>query len=77
MNFIHRLDQTFNIPSSICLLFVRLGTTADDEPSKYQKAGKISNEDMIYTLALFALEPARWIKRYEWRELTDLEYCSL
>ena len=42
----------------------------------YRKAGKISNDDMLYTLSLFALEPARWVKRYEWRELTELELCA-
>ncbi|KAF2185019.1 hypothetical protein K469DRAFT_726903 [Zopfia rhizophila CBS 207.26] len=44
--------------------------------SKYQKAGKISNDDMLYTLSLFALEPIRWIYLYEWRRLTDLERCA-
>ncbi|KAF2220559.1 hypothetical protein BDZ85DRAFT_275619 [Elsinoe ampelina] len=41
--------------------------------SRWQKAGKISNEDMLYTLSLFALEPARWVSRYEWRPLSDVE----
>ncbi|KAL9636285.1 MAG: hypothetical protein Q9164_002911 [Protoblastenia rupestris] len=45
--------------------------------SKYQKAGKISNDDMLYTLSLFALEPVRWIGRYEWRELEDFEKCAI
>ncbi|KAI9794243.1 MAG: hypothetical protein M1816_006169 [Peltula sp. TS41687] len=43
----------------------------------YRKAGKISNDDMLYTLALFALEPAAWISRYEWRELNDMELCAI
>lgn len=42
----------------------------------YQKAGKISNDDMLYTLSLFALEPVRWVRRYEWRELEDWERCA-
>ncbi|KAL9098060.1 MAG: hypothetical protein Q9163_006205 [Psora crenata] len=45
--------------------------------SAYQKAGKISNHDMLYTLSLFALEPYRWIERYEWRKLEDVEKCAL
>ena len=45
--------------------------------SNYQKAGKISNDDMLYTLSLFALEPVRWIGRYEWRELEDFEKCAI
>lgn len=43
----------------------------------YQKAGKISDTDMLYTLCLFALEPVRWVKEYEWRSLTDMELCAL
>ncbi|OMP88134.1 hypothetical protein BK809_0002891 [Diplodia seriata] len=38
---------------------------------------KISNDDLLYTLALFALEPKSWINRYEWRKLTDLEICAI
>ncbi|KAI1506412.1 hypothetical protein F5X99DRAFT_2126 [Biscogniauxia marginata] len=44
---------------------------------RYRKAGKITDEDMLYTLSLFALEPARWTDRHDWRRLTDLERCSL
>lgn len=43
----------------------------------YQKARKISNDDMLYTLSVFALEPASWISRYEWRELNDMELCAM
>jgi hypothetical protein len=39
--------------------------------------GRISNDDMLYTLSLFALEPVRWTTRYEWRALTDLEICAI
>lgn len=42
----------------------------------YRKAGKITNDDMLYTLSLFALEPARWVEKYEWRKLTELELCA-
>ncbi|KAL9034914.1 MAG: hypothetical protein Q9214_006825 [Letrouitia sp. 1 TL-2023] len=45
--------------------------------SVYQNAGKISNDDMLYTLSLFAAEPVRWIARYEWRALEDFERCAL
>jgi len=33
----------------------------------------ISNDDMLYTLSLFVLEPARWAERLEWRSLSNLE----
>ena len=44
--------------------------------SHYIKAGKISNDDMLYTLSLFALEPVRWINSFEWRKLSDFEQCA-
>lgn len=45
--------------------------------SLYQKSGLISNEDLLYTLALFALEPIRWVAKYEWRDLTEMERCAM
>ncbi|KAI9771737.1 MAG: hypothetical protein M1839_002751 [Geoglossum umbratile] len=38
---------------------------------------RISNADMLYTLSLFALEPARWVSRYEWRAMTEAEKCAV
>ncbi|KAF8883027.1 hypothetical protein BD779DRAFT_1444405 [Infundibulicybe gibba] len=34
---------------------------------------KIKNDDYLYTLCLFALEPATWAERYGWRALSPLE----
>lgn len=34
---------------------------------------KISNDDFLYTLALFVLEPQAWAQRYGWRSLSSLE----
>lgn len=45
--------------------------------SGYQRSGKILDSDMLYTLSLFALEPPRWVKKYEWREFSDMELCAL
>ena len=42
----------------------------------YRKSGKITNDDLLYTLGVFALEPSRWINRYEWRRLSDVEMCA-
>ena len=44
--------------------------------SRYQKSGRISNDDMLYTLSLFAIEPVRWVNRFEWRSLTQFEMCA-
>ena len=43
----------------------------------YRKSGKILDDDMLYTLSLFAGEPVRWIDRYEWRKLADFEKCAI
>jgi hypothetical protein len=45
--------------------------------SNYQKAGKISNADLLYTLSVFITEPITWIQRYEWRSITDTEICAI
>ncbi|KAJ5798822.1 uncharacterized protein N7503_006327 [Penicillium pulvis] len=45
--------------------------------SGYRASGKILDSDMLYTLALFALEPIKFIKQFEWRELSDLERCAI
>lgn len=45
--------------------------------SHYQRSGKILDDDMLYTLSLFALEPIRWIARYEWRELDEFEKAAV
>lgn len=41
------------------------------------RAGRISGADMLYTLSLFALQPARWVEMYEWRALTEVELCAV
>jgi hypothetical protein len=30
--------------------------------NRYQKAGKVSNDDLLYTLSLFVLEVERWVR---------------
>lgn len=45
--------------------------------SVYQKSGLLLDDDMLYTLSLFAAEPMRWINRFEWRTLEDFEKCAL
>lgn len=42
----------------------------------YIKSGKISNDDMLYTLSLFTWEPVRWINRLEWRQVEEFEKCA-
>ncbi|KAI1365556.1 hypothetical protein F5Y08DRAFT_303495 [Xylaria arbuscula] len=43
----------------------------------YRRTGRISNDDMLYTLSLFTLQPMRWTARYDWRPLSDMERCAL
>ena len=43
----------------------------------YQKAGLVSDQDMLYTLALLAWLPIRFVERFEWRQLTDIEVNAI
>ncbi|WP_375002890.1 oxygenase MpaB family protein [Aeromicrobium sp. CTD01-1L150] len=36
----------------------------------------ISNDDMLYVLSTFVVTPARWIRRYGWRDLTENELSA-
>jgi hypothetical protein len=45
--------------------------------SKHQKAGKISNEDLLYTLSVCITEPTRFINMYEFRELNEMEIAAV
>jgi len=38
---------------------------------------KIRQPEMLHTLALFVLEPMRWIERFEWRKMTKLEKVAV
>jgi hypothetical protein len=44
---------------------------------RYRRSGKIKDDDMLYTLSMFVLEPLRWTERFEWRNLSDLERCAM
>lgn len=43
----------------------------------YRASGMILESDMLYTLSLFATEPIRFVKLYEWREMTNMERCAV
>ena len=43
----------------------------------YRASGKILESDMLYTLGLFATEPIRFVQRFEWRDMIDLEQCAI
>ncbi|CAI7672442.1 unnamed protein product [Penicillium bialowiezense] len=45
--------------------------------SGYQASGKILDADLLYTLALFAVQPVRFIENFEWRDLSDMELCAI
>jgi hypothetical protein len=45
--------------------------------SGYRASGKILEDDMLYTLALFASQPIAWIDKYEWRSVTEVERCAM
>ncbi|KXS09981.1 hypothetical protein M427DRAFT_104550 [Gonapodya prolifera JEL478] len=39
--------------------------------------GKISRDDLLYTLSLFMVEVPKWVDQFEWRQTTDLEKEAL
>ncbi|KAJ5109595.1 hypothetical protein N7532_002240 [Penicillium argentinense] len=43
----------------------------------YRASGKILEDDMLYTLSLFATEPIRFASLYEWREMTEMERAAV
>lgn len=43
----------------------------------YLASGKIIEDDMLYTLSLFATEPIRFVRKYEWRSMTEMECCAV
>ncbi|PYI12527.1 hypothetical protein BO78DRAFT_392369 [Aspergillus sclerotiicarbonarius CBS 121057] len=45
--------------------------------SSYRASGKILEDDMLYTLGLFATQPIEFVEKYEWRSLSDLEKCAI
>lgn len=45
--------------------------------SQYKDAGRISNEDFLYTLSVCVTEPIRFVRFYEWRDLSDMEVAAI
>jgi hypothetical protein len=45
--------------------------------SRYRKAGKILNEDLLHTLGDGIVEALRIVDNNEWRKLTDVEKCAI
>ncbi|KNG84932.1 hypothetical protein ANOM_006406 [Aspergillus nomiae NRRL 13137] len=45
--------------------------------SRYRKAGKILDEDMLHTLGSAVVDVFRSIEKYEWRQLSDVEKCAV
>lgn len=43
----------------------------------YRNAGKIDDRDMLFTLGLSVVQPNRWLARFDWRTLTEMEKCAL
>ncbi|KAE8313199.1 hypothetical protein BDV41DRAFT_264872 [Aspergillus transmontanensis] len=43
----------------------------------YRQSGSIIEDDMLYTLGLLTIEPAKWIDRYEWDQTSQMEKCAM
>src|SRR4051794_38048524 len=49
------------------------GKTALRKMNRLHGRYNIPNEDFVYVLSTFVLEPMRWIEKYGWRKLTEHE----
>ena len=49
------------------------GRTAIRRMNQMHRAHDISNDDLRYVLATFVVTPIRWLDRYGWRRMTDVE----
>lgn len=45
--------------------------------TSYRKTGKVTNADMLYTIAAIATQPSTFVAAWEWRDLTDIERCAI
>ncbi|KAK1144810.1 hypothetical protein N8T08_004822 [Aspergillus melleus] len=45
--------------------------------ARFRKAGKILDEDMLHTLGSAVVDIMRYVDRYEWRGLTEIEKCAV
>lgn len=72
------LEAVLNEPGSerSVMAIARINYLHDRWRGRGQGKG-IRDEDMLYTLSLFALEPTKWVKKYEWRELSMVEICAV
>lgn len=93
LNATHQLSKTENVAKRYADTAIILTEIYSNDPSHprtleafarlnylhghYIKAGRISNDDMLYTLSVFVNHPVEWINRYEWRQLTLLEVCAI
>ena len=51
----------------------RRGRAAIRRMNWIHRAYDIGNDDLVYVLATFVVVPVRWIRRYGWRNLTEME----
>lgn len=49
------------------------GRTAIERMNTIHQRFRISNEDFLYVLSTFVLEPSRWNARFGWRPISDVE----
>lgn len=93
LNATGQLNKTENVGkryADTSVIIVEIYSNPPDDPRSHEafarlnylhghyiKSGRISNDDMLYTLALFMNHPVEWINRYEWRQLTPMEVCAI
>jgi len=85
-----RLSQASKRYSDTAVLLAEIVSNPPDHPralsaiarinylhSPYIKAGKIKNDEMLYTLSMFALQGGVCMNLYGWRKLAGWEQCGL
>ena len=70
-----RYDDTVLILDAVleCGFDHPTGRAAIRRMNQMHGAYPISNDDLRYVLAAFVVVPARWLRNYGWRDLTDVE----
>ena len=44
---------------------------------RFVASGQIRNQDLLYTLSACVVEPIRFVERFEWRAMNDVERCAM
>ncbi len=81
--FHHRPQKRYDDTGLIVSLILKFGYDTPRGQAVIQRMNRIhghfpiGNADFLYVLSTFIYEPVRWIERFGWRQLSDLEKQAL